>query len=101
MSVKALVNCRATGNFINSEYIIYQNLPVCWLSQRIPVLNVDDSPNLSGSTSSIVDMVVDYKGHSKRMQLAVMRLGNNTSSSAILSSRNIIQRLTGRPRKSQ
>jgi hypothetical protein len=72
--VKALVDCGATGDFINSEYVISCNLPVWRLSQPIPVLNVDGSLNEAGGITGVVDMVVDYKGHSKRIQLAVTRL---------------------------
>jgi hypothetical protein len=75
MLVKALVDCGATGNFINSEYIISCNLPVHQLSQPIPVLNVDSTTNQAGGVSGIVDMVFNYKGHSKRIQLTMTHLG--------------------------
>jgi hypothetical protein len=75
MSVKALVDCGATGDFIDSEYIISCNLPVWCLSQPIPVLNVDGSLNQVGGITGIVNMVADYKGHAERIQLAVTRLG--------------------------
>jgi hypothetical protein len=75
MSVKALVDCGATGDFIDSEYVISCNLPVRRLLQPIPVLNVDGSPNQAGGITGVVDMVVDYKGHSEHIQLAVTRLG--------------------------
>jgi hypothetical protein len=71
MSVKALVDCGATGDFINSEYIISYNLLVRRLSQPILVLNVDSSPNQVGSITSVVDMVVHYKGHAEHIELAV------------------------------
>jgi hypothetical protein len=74
MSVKALVDCGATGDFIDSEYIISCNLPVWCLSQPIPVLNVDGSLNQAGGITGIVDIVVDYKGHTERIQLTVTRL---------------------------
>jgi hypothetical protein len=45
MLVKALVDCGATGDIIDSEYVISRNLPVWGLLQPIPVLNVDSSPN--------------------------------------------------------
>jgi hypothetical protein len=75
MLVKALVNCRVTRDFINSEYIISCNLPIQRVSQPIPVLNMDCSLNQVGSITGIVDMVVDYKGHAERIQLAVTQLG--------------------------
>jgi hypothetical protein len=98
MSVKALVDCRATVDFIDSEYVISRNLPVQPLSQPIPVLNVDGGPNQAGGITGVVDMVFNYKGHSERIQLAVTRLGKQH---VILgySSRNTIWRSTGRPRR--
>jgi hypothetical protein len=74
MSVKALVDCGATRDFIDSEYVISRNLLVQPLSQPIPVLNVDGSPNQAGGITGVVDMVVDYEGHSERIQLAVTRI---------------------------
>jgi hypothetical protein len=74
MLVKALVDCRVAGDFINSEYVISGNLPVQRLLQPIPVLSVDSSPNQAGGITGIVDMVVDYKGHAEHIQLAVTRL---------------------------
>jgi hypothetical protein len=75
MLVKALVDCGATGDFIDSEYVISHNLPVRPLLQPIPVLNVDGSPNQAGGITGVVDVVVDYKGHSERLQLAITQLG--------------------------
>jgi hypothetical protein len=40
----------------------------------IPVLNVDSSPNQAGGITGVVNMVVDYKGHSEHIQLTVTRL---------------------------
>jgi hypothetical protein len=70
-----LVNCGATRDFINSEYIISRNLPVHRLLQPIPVLNMDGTPNQAAGISGIVDIVVDSKGYSKHIQLAVTHLG--------------------------
>jgi hypothetical protein len=36
---------------------------------------VDGSPNQAGGITGVVDMVVDYKGHAERIQLAITRLG--------------------------
>jgi hypothetical protein len=57
------------------EYIISCNLPVWRLLQPIPVLNVDGSPNQEGGITGVVNMMVDYKGHTERIQLAVTQLG--------------------------
>jgi len=45
------------------------------LSRNIPVFNVDSSPNETGQISEVVDVVLQYKTHSKRMLLAVSGLG--------------------------
>jgi hypothetical protein len=74
MSVKALVDCGVTGDFIDSEYVISRNLPFRHLSQPIPVLNVDGSPNQVGGITGVVDMMVDYEGHAERIQLAITQL---------------------------
>jgi hypothetical protein len=70
MLLKAL-----TRDFIDSEYVISCNLLVQQLSQPILVLNVDGTTYQAGSISGIVEMVVDYKGHSEHIQLAVTQLG--------------------------
>jgi hypothetical protein len=75
MLVKALVDCRATRDFIDSEYVISCNLPVWRLSQPILVLNMDSTANQASGISSIVNILVDYKGHSKHIQLAMTWLG--------------------------
>jgi len=45
------------------------------LSRNILVINIDGSPNEAGQISEVVDVVLQYKTHSKRMLLAVSRLG--------------------------
>jgi len=44
------------------------------LSRNILVFNVDGSPNEAGQISEVVDVVLQYKTHSKRMLLAVSGL---------------------------
>ena len=45
------------------------------LSHNIPVFNINSSPNEAGQISEVVDVVLYYKTHSKRMLLAVSGLG--------------------------
>jgi len=40
----------------------------------VPVFNVDGFPNEAGQISKVMDIVLRYKTHSKRMLLAVSRL---------------------------
>jgi hypothetical protein len=69
MPVKALVDCGATGNFIDSEYVISRNLPVQRLLQPILVLNVDGSLNQAGGITGIVNLSV----------LSTLRSGTETT----------------------
>jgi len=48
------------------------------LSHNIPVFNVDSFPNKAGQISKVVDVVLCYKTHSKRMLLAISRLGKQS-----------------------
>ena len=48
------------------------------LLHNILVFNVDGSPNEAGQISEVVDVVLHYKTHSKRMLLAVSRLGKQS-----------------------
>jgi len=77
-SVKALLDSRATGSFINQDFVHSKGMNVRTLSRNIPVFNVDGSPNETGQISKIVDVVLRYKTHSKRMLLAVSRLGKQS-----------------------
>ena len=48
------------------------------LSRNIPVFNVDSSPNEAGQISEVIDVVLYYKTHSKRMLLVISRLGKES-----------------------
>jgi hypothetical protein len=75
LSLDGLVDCGATSDFIDSEYIKVTGIPVRLLSQPIPVLNVDGSPNEASFIRDVTALVLHYKGHSERVQLAVTGLG--------------------------
>jgi len=47
-SVKALLDCRVTGSFINRDFICSKRMNTWTLSCNIPVFNVDGSPNEAG-----------------------------------------------------
>jgi len=74
-SVKALLDSRATGNFIDRDFIRTKGINTRSISCPIPVYNVDGSPNEAGQISEVVDVVLHYKTHSKRTLLAVSSLG--------------------------
>jgi len=77
-SVKALLDCRATGSFIDRDFIHSKGMNTRTLSCNIPVFNVDGSPNEAGQISEVVDVVLRYKTHSERMLLAVSGLGKQS-----------------------
>jgi len=74
-SVKALLDYRATGSLIDRDFVRLKGMNTQTLSHNIPVFNVNSSPNETGQISEIVDIVLCYKTHSKRMLLAVSGLG--------------------------
>jgi len=73
-SVKALLDSRATGSFIDRDFVRLKGINTQTLSCNIPVFNVDGSPNEVGQISEIVDMLLRYKTYSERMLLAVSGL---------------------------
>jgi len=76
--VKALLDSRATGSFIDRDFIHSKGINTWTLSCNILVFNVDGSPNEAGQISEVVDMLLHYKTHSKRMLLAVSGLGKQS-----------------------
>ena len=66
-SVEALLDCGATGSLINRDFVHSKGMNTWTLSHNIPVFNVDGSPNEAGQISKMVDVVLRYKTHSKRM----------------------------------
>jgi len=74
-SVKALLDSRATGNFIDRDFVRTKGINTQSISCPIPVYNVNGSPNEAGQISEVVDVVLRYKTHSKRTLLAVSSLG--------------------------
>jgi len=74
-SIKVLLDCGATKSFIDRDFVCSKGINTRTLSRNIPVFNVDSSPNKAGQISEVVDMVLWYKTHSKRMLLAVSGLG--------------------------
>jgi len=77
-SVKALLDCRATGSLINRDFVCLRGINTQTLSCNILVFNVNGSPNEAEQISEVVDIVLRYKTHSERMLLAVFRLGKQS-----------------------
>ena len=77
-SVKALLDSGAIGNFIDKDFVRTKGISTWNISCPIPVFNIDSSPNEAGQISEVVDVVLRYKTHSKRMLLAVSNLGKQS-----------------------
>jgi len=77
-SVKALLDSRATGSFIDKDFVCSKGINTQTLSYNIPVFNVDSFPNEAGQISKVVDVLLHYKTHSERMLLAVSGLGKQS-----------------------
>ena len=77
-SVKALLDSGATGNFIDKDFVRAKSISIWNVSRPILVFNVDGSPNETGQISKVVDIVLHYKTHSKRMLLAISNLGRQS-----------------------
>ncbi|KAF7358796.1 Reverse transcriptase-RNase H-integrase [Mycena sanguinolenta] len=75
VSLNGLLDCGATSEFIDSSYVLESGIPVRWLSQPIPIFNVDGSLNEAGVITKVANVVLWYNGHSERVQFAVTRLG--------------------------
>jgi len=77
-SVKALLDCGATRSFIDRDFVCLKEINTWTLLCNIPVFNVDSSSNKAEQISKVVDILLHYKTHSKRMLLAVSRLGKQS-----------------------
>jgi hypothetical protein len=72
---QALIDCGATGCFIDVEWVQSNNIPTCPLTNPIPVYNVDGTANEAGMIVEITDMILRYDSHSEHTQFAVTCLG--------------------------
>jgi hypothetical protein len=72
---QAVIDCSATGCFIDIEWAKLNNIPTHPLTNPIPVYNVDGTANDAGAITDIADVILRYEQHSERTQLAVTHLG--------------------------
>jgi predicted aspartyl protease len=75
---QALIDCGATGCFIDIEWAKLNNIPTRPLTNPIPVYNVDGTANDAGAITDIADIILHYENHSERTQLVVMCLGKQS-----------------------
>jgi len=77
-SIKALLDSRATGSFIDRDFIRSKGINTWTLSRNMLVFNVDSSSNKAGQISKVIDVLLHYKTYSERMLLAVSGLGKQS-----------------------
>jgi hypothetical protein len=75
---QALIDCSATGCFVDTKWVKLNNIPTCPLTNLIPVYNVDGTANDAGAIMDIADMILCYEQHSECTQLAVTCLGKQS-----------------------
>jgi hypothetical protein len=75
---QALIDCGATGCFIDIEWAKLNNIPTCPLTNPIPVYNVDGTANDARAITDIADVILRYEHHSERTQLAITCLGKQS-----------------------
>jgi hypothetical protein len=75
---QALIDCSATGCFIDIEWAKLNNVPTRPFTKPIPVYNIDGTANYAGTITDIADIILHYENHSECTQLAVMRLGKQS-----------------------
>jgi hypothetical protein len=63
---QALIDCGATGCFIDIEWAKLNNIPTRPLTNPIPVYNVDSTANDAGAITGIAGMILCYEQHSER-----------------------------------
>src|SRR3981189_1697982 len=77
-NTSALVDCGATGLFVDTEYVRLNNISTRHLTSPIPVYNINGTANEAGAITEISNVVLRYNGHAERTQLAVTSLGKQT-----------------------
>jgi hypothetical protein len=75
---EAMVDTGATGDFINQDFVSGAKLPTRKLSQPVSVYNMDRTLNEAGSITEVVDVIMTYNNHSKRLLLTVTHLGKQS-----------------------
>jgi len=72
------LDSRATGSFINRDFVCSKEINTRTLLCNIPVFNINSSPDKAKQISEVVNVLLHYKTHSERILLAVSRLGKQS-----------------------
>ena len=63
LNLVALLDCGATGLFIDRAYVRRNNIATRKLEHPVPVYNIDGMENVGGSITEEVTMMMTYQGH--------------------------------------
>jgi hypothetical protein len=74
ISVMALLDCGATGLFVDKGFVDQNRITTRILSHPIPVYNIDGTWNEAGSICEVVNVILHYKDHSEQVQFTVTGL---------------------------
>jgi len=75
ISVKALLDSRATGMFADRKFVKKNGFKLKKLERPVRIQNVDGTRNSRGLVTYEIEMNVYYQGHIERMKLDVCDLG--------------------------
>ena len=75
ISVKALLDSRATGMFADRKFVKKNGFQLKKLERPVRIQNVDGTRNSGGLVTYEIEMNVYYQGHIERMKLDVCDLG--------------------------
>ena len=76
LAMKALIDCGATGEFIDHEFVRAHELWTYQLPRPIGLYNADGSPNEISKITEAIDLVVQYKGHKSRSKFYVLSVSH-------------------------
>src|SRR6267154_354915 len=74
ISFMAILDCGATGLFMDKGFVDWNRITTRTLSCPIPVYNIDGTLNEAGAICEVVDVILRYKDHSERVQFTVTGL---------------------------
>ena len=76
IETSALLDCGATGLFMDTKFVETNNLNTRKLARTIPVYNVDGTLNEAGPIKEEIDVILSHKGHTEKATFAVCNLGD-------------------------
>jgi hypothetical protein len=78
VSVSALLDSGAMGNFVSPEFVRRHRLETMPLPQPIPIRNVDGTPNENGAITEELEALLTFGWHTERARFAITNLGQQS-----------------------